>query len=176
MLENIMNESSKDTTKVYEVGYLLVPTLPSEKVSDAATEISGILSASGAVTIDEEAPSLTPLAYEMQKASGSGHHERFNEGYFGWIKFECPIASIEGLRKAIESKPEILRALVISTIREKTYLGKRSKSEAARSAIRPVSAEPEAAKTAPVAAEAAPMTEAQIAKVDESIDQMVKGV
>lgn len=179
MLENPMNESTKRSdseSKVYEIGYVLVPSLPAGKVKETVASFRDLLAKHSAAILDQEEPVLIPLAYEMDKSSGGGAHQRFTEGYFGWIKFECPSSSIEEVRKAFEVDPSMLRTMAISTVREKTYLGKRAKSEA-RMGDMPVKAgvEAPAAPETPAAAAPIPLSPADIAQVDKSIDEMVKG-
>jgi len=166
MLEKHMTESTH-TSKVYEISYLLVPSLPQEKVGAEAAALSALLAQHSATVIDEEAPSSISLAYEMDKSSG-GAHQRFDQGYFGWIKFSCPSSSIEDIRKGFEQSPNVLRSLAVSTLKEKTYLGKRAKPEARRE---------EAANPspAPAIAPGAPLTASEIAAVDQKLDEIVKG-
>jgi hypothetical protein len=71
-----------------------------------------------------------------------------------------------------------LRTLAISTVREKTYLGKRAKSDnkAEEKPAQTVSFDEAKSSVEPiVAVPAAPMTAAEITAVDKSIDEMVKG-
>src|ERR1700757_3184795 len=96
MLENHMKESQIES-KVYEVSYLLVPSVPQEKVVDEAAQLEAILAKGQATILSKEAPSLISLAYEMSKSTGSGTHDRYTEGYFGWIKFECPATAVEAI-------------------------------------------------------------------------------
>jgi ribosomal protein S6 len=162
-----MNEStseSKTDSKVYEIGYILVPSLPAEKVGEQVSVFAAILANNSAVVIAEEAPSLISLAYEMDKR---------DQGYFGWIKFFCSPSVIEVVRKAFDQNPHILRTLAILTVREKTYLGKRARSEKPAQAVS--SDETKLATNPSVAVPAAPMTTAEIAAVDKSIDEIVKG-
>lgn len=167
-----MNEStseSKIDSKVYEIGYLLVPSLPLEKVGEQVSALAAILEKHSAVVITEEAPTLIPLAYEMDGR---------DQGYFGWIKFYCSPSVIEEIRKSFDQNPNTLRTLAISTVREKTYLGKRAKSDnkAEEKPAQTVSFdEAKSSVELIVAVPAAPMTAAEITAVDKSIDEMVKG-
>jgi ribosomal protein S6 len=175
MLENHMNES-----KVYEISYLLVPSIPAEKVGAEVERLSGILANNSAEIIADEAPSLIPLAYQMDKSTGAGSYEHYQEGYFGWIKFSCPSSSIEAVQKAFEAVPVMLRTLAVSTIREKTYLGKRAKSDArfdqkTESRLEEKPTERRLEASAEKDAIITPMTPNEIAAVDKSIDEMVKG-
>jgi ribosomal protein S6 len=171
-----MNEStseSKKDSKVYEISYILVPSLPQEKIGEQTAAFTAILAQHSAVVIDEESPSFIPLAYEMDKSSGGGAHQRFDQGYFGWVKFYCSPSVIEEVRKAFDQNPHILRTLAVSTVREKTYLGKRAKSENKTENKPENKTEENTAKA--ISDSAAPMSPAEIVAVDKSIDEMVKG-
>lgn len=154
-----MKENMKeDRMQVYEIGYLLVSSIPEEKVAGEVALLKGALEKKGADFIGEEAPELRTLAYQMVKKIGPTNH-RFDKGYFGWFKFELPAKEIEAIKKSFEENPHMLRMLLINTIRENTYLGKKS----------PVPM-PEVSTEVPV--EVAP--ESVLESMDKSIDAMVK--
>jgi ribosomal protein S6 len=163
---------------VYEIGYLIAPSVPEEKVPAEAEAVKKILGDAGAETIAEEAPHRMKLAYEMRRKTVSGSYDKYNEAYFGWIKFEVGSDVIESLKKAVEIHPSVLRMLLITTVRESTYMGKRApaiateigmrKSEAAPMEMAPKKPKPmmveQKIDTAP----------ASIEEMDKSIDAMVK--
>ncbi|HEV8677694.1 MAG TPA: hypothetical protein VN701_02590, partial [Candidatus Paceibacterota bacterium] len=65
----------------------------------------------------EGAPSRMRLAYTVERAT-SGHHERFDEAYFGFIKFATERDNIPALEAWLRSNREILRFLLVETVRE----------------------------------------------------------
>lgn len=156
----------EDRSQVYEIGYLLVSSIPEEKVTDEVNSLKEILSKKGAEFISEEAPELRTLAYTMVKKIGPSNH-RFDNGYFGWFKFELSAKEIEGIKKTFEANVNMLRMLVISTIKENTYLGKKS----------PVPM-PEVPAEAPVDSIESGLdpvsSSAVVDDMDKSIDAMVK--
>lgn len=147
----------EDRMQVYEIGYLLVSSIPEEKVASEVEVLKAILTKKGAEFIGEEAPELKTLAYAMVKKIGPTNHT-FDKGYFGWIKFELAAKEIESVKKAFEENTNMLRMLLINTIRENTYLGKKS----------PVSA------TEPMIDSAIEPVVASTEEMDKSIDAMVK--
>jgi ribosomal protein S6 len=167
-----MTEINKEgsTPKDYEIGYHLISSVPAEKVEGVVTALKAILTGKGAQMIAEETAQLMDLAYTMTKKIGTAH-QRFDQAYFGWFKFELDGSEIESVKKAFELNPDMLRMLVITTVKENTYLGKRA----------PVVAGSLISTDAIVGAEnmqipglegAAP---ASIEDMDKSIDEMVKG-
>ncbi|MEK7463653.1 MAG: 30S ribosomal protein S6 [Patescibacteria group bacterium] len=150
----------EDRSDVYEIGYLLVSSIPEEKVVSEVASLKEALSKKGAEFIGEETPELRTLAYTMTKKIGTSN-QRFDRGYFGWFKFEMPVKEIESIKKSFEENPHMLRMLVITTVRENTYLGKKSPAVSPEVAAEPVK-------------EVAPVAPASIEEMDKSIDAMVK--
>lgn len=164
--------STKDgALKVYEIGYLLVSSVPTEKVADIAASLKDVLSKKGAEIISEEAPELIELSYTMIKKIGTAN-QRFDRGYFGWIKFELSASEIEEVKKTFEMHPDMLRMLLIITVKENTFLGK--KAPAAAIAVEGVSPEAPANETLPIPGIVSGAAPASIEEMDKSIDEMVK--
>lgn len=155
----------EEKMQVYEIGYMLVSSIPEEKVASEVATLKEILSKKGADFIGEEAPELRTLAYTMVKKIGPTNH-RFDKGYFGWFKFELPAKEIEGIKKAFEENPNMLRMLLITTIRENTYLGKKSPV--------PMSEVPADVPVEPGVELAGEPVVASVEDMDKSIDAMVK--
>jgi ribosomal protein S6 len=186
-------EDSAGRVKFYEVGYVLLSSIAKEKVVDEAAVITDALAKAGAKMVAHGEPELTPLAYVMTKKIHGANH-RFDEGYFGWVKFELTAGAIAQVKKALDADESILRYLLMTTVKENTYLGKRAPvyvlGVAGREAgmIVPESAEtvkaPATSATIPageVPASVIPptpsattATTASIADMDKSIDAMVK--
>lgn len=162
-----LRENVKESImKVYEIGYLLVSSIPEEKVADEVAALKDLIMKKGATMIAEEAPELRTLAFMMLKKVGA-INERYTEGYFGWVKFELSSSEIESVKKAFEENPHMLRTLVMTTIRENTYLGKKAPAIVRSEDVAPISGvNPEAA------AEVAPVVSTEA--IDKSIDEMVK--
>lgn len=163
MTETISREADP---KIYEIGYLLVSSIPLDKVTETVTLLKDVLSKKGASFIAEEAPELRPLAYTMVKKIGSQNH-RFDQAYFGWFKFELPSGDIEAIKKSFELNKDMLRMLLINTVKENTYLGKKAPAVL-------VKGEEAVAEGVPVV-DAVVATPATIEEMDKSIDDMVKG-
>jgi ribosomal protein S6 len=161
-----------DNQSVYEIGYLIVSSIPEEKISSEAEAINTIITASGASVIADEAPHRMKLAYEMRKKNVGGTYEKYNDAFFGWTKFEVGSDKVEAIKKSIEAKDSVLRMLLITTVKENTYLGKRAPAIAAEFSLKKEGKSEEAAPAAKK--EAAPA--ASVEEMDKSIDDMVKEV
>lgn len=158
--------SKEDLSQVYEIGYLLVSSIPEEKVAQEVASLKEILSKKGAKFIGEEAPELRTLAYTMVKKIGATNH-KFDKGYFGWFKFAIAKKEIEGIKKSFEESSNMLRMLLITTVEENTYLGKKAP-------VATIIKEEEVIAPEAVEATAEVVAPASIEEMDKSIDEMVK--
>jgi len=119
-----MIQTGDSDNGVYEIGFILSPNITEEKLPEAFGALKNVLSEKGAVTISEEFPKLMTLAYTMEKTINN-KIERFTEGYFGWIKFELPAEVVAPLEGVLRLREDLVRYLLISTVRENTVASKR---------------------------------------------------
>ena len=137
---------------IYEIGYLVLPSIPEDSLSEVVTKITNVFEKAGGTRIDGEDPFLYELSYEMSKTVGARKYI-VHEAYLGWTKFELEPGAIEGVKAEIEKMPEILRILLVKAPRETGFT-----FEAARKALEeknnPVEAEaPTAEETVTAEAE-----------------------
>jgi ribosomal protein S6 len=116
-----MEKTAEREIKVYEIGYLIVPLIPGEKVAGQVSAIKDILSKHKAEVIADESATLRPLAYTMIKKIGT-INRRFDSAYFGWIKFEAAPVEVRLIEKEVKEVESILRLLLINTVREHALL------------------------------------------------------
>ena len=156
--------SGDEKMKVYEIGFVLVSSIPQEKVAGEFDALKDVIAKAGASMIAEEAPEMRQLAYTMVKKI-HGANVRFDEGYFGWVKFELSSSAIEGVKKSLDAIDNILRYLLITTVRENTYLGKKAPAVAF--------GEKEAGLIAPEGTVVPEVVAATAEEIDKGIDAMV---
>ncbi len=111
--------STAERTKVYEIGYLLIPTIAEEQLTGEVQNIKSLIEKHEGVFITEDFPKLRPLAYQMRKTTG-GTNAKYNQAYFGWVKFEVNANATPLIIKDIEKNTHILRYMIINTVRENT--------------------------------------------------------
>lgn len=104
---------------VYELGYHLLPNLSDEEVRQEAKNFKKLIEKSGGSLVAEEAPKQTALAYEMVKKQ-EGKNAKFDESYFGWIKFEMNATGVLSVKEEVDANKNVLRYLIIKTVREYT--------------------------------------------------------
>ncbi len=123
-IEKIVEAPFGADPRVYELGLLLIPTITEENLPVEVGNIKTIIDRLHAVTIFEEYPKKIPLAYEMEKVINN-RHEKFTEGYFGWVKFEIAPTEIALLESTLKRDDRVIRFLITKTVRENTQAGRR---------------------------------------------------
>ncbi len=164
-----MKEDTHDDLSIYEIGYLISSSVPEEKVPSEEGNIKKVITDAGSSIISEEAPHRQQLAYTMRKKTVSGEYENHDVAYFGWIKFELGSDKVEAVKKSIELVPSVLRMILITTVRENTYLGKRAPVVANESSIA-------GATMISVDDKKDVIMPATIEEMDKSIENMIKEV
>jgi ribosomal protein S6 len=123
-----MNKDTNTEGVVYEIGFHLIPLVQEDEVATYVSSIKSILDKAGAEVISEEYPELIELAYTISKRV-RGSKENFDTAYFGWIKFEATPESIEEIDEAVRGVEEVLRFIIVKTLREDTIIKKATETE-----------------------------------------------
>ena len=113
----LVAEGDKDTHRVYEVGYHLLPTLSDEALSEAAASVVDLLKKADAEIIGERPPAKVQLAYAIEKKI-DGARQSFDTAHFGWVAFEATGTALPELEQALKTNPNILRFILIKTSRD----------------------------------------------------------
>ena len=158
MTEN--NEITVDS-RVYEISFIFDNKISEEAALEKGNAIKQSIATLGGSFISEEVPYMRELAYEMIRVQNNVNI-RFNEGYFGWIKFELSGDKVKELEKAIKLDEQVVRYLVVATVRENTVYTKRApvikaetlvdnEDDIAPEAVIDTTSMPDIVETAPVA-------------------------
>lgn len=113
----------EDSKRVYEVGYLLLPSIPEEHIPEQVTKLKEVIENAGGVSLSEEDPKLRPLAYEMVKHIGT-ENVRFNTAYFGSIKFEVVAGELPSIKTKLDAVDSMLRALIVKIPRDMAHVSR----------------------------------------------------
>ncbi len=138
-----MKEESGEST-IYELAYLVLPSIGEEKVGDVSASIREVIEKEGGQEIDAEEAFKQDLSYEMSKTVGASRYV-VSDAYLGWIKFECAPENILTIKNEVEKMGEVLRILIVKAPRETHFTFAK-----AREALEAQEAEKEA-KEAPAA-------------------------
>jgi ribosomal protein S6 len=136
-------------SKVYELGYLILPSVAEDKVSTVVDKIKGIISKNSGKELEGEEPMKIDLAYTMTKTIGASRYV-VNDAYLGWIKFELEPAQAVAFKSEIDQTDEILRSILIKVPRETSFSFAKAKALLAEKEAEAQEArEEEAAENAP---------------------------
>lgn len=108
-----------ESLRIYEIGYLIVPTVTDEVAAAEHTWLTKILTSQKAEIISEGLPVKKELAYTMRKKI-DGQYRVFPDAYFAWIKFSLEPEAVASIKKELDLKENILRHMIITTVRENT--------------------------------------------------------
>lgn len=153
-----MENEKEVRMSIYEVGYIMLPSIAEENLGGEVSDFKDSLTKEGAVFISDEYPKMMELAYEMSR-SIANKTQKFSYGYFGWVKFECNTEQAEVIKNNLDKNEKLVRYLMIKTVRESTMSSKRpyGKSDGKR-------------RSTPKAEETGPINEEVI---DKEIDALV---
>lgn len=122
IIEN-MDHNEHTEPRVYELGYHLVPTISEENIPKASKAVRGMVERISKGILSEENPVFIDLAYTIVKTVDH-KNKRFDNAYFGWIKFEAEPAGIAELEEGLKKDDNVLRYLIAKTLREDTFIAK----------------------------------------------------
>lgn len=122
MTEN--NETTVDS-RVYEISFIFDNRLDEGTALEKSNALKQSIATLGGSFISEEAPYMRELAYEMIRVINNVN-VRFSEGYFGWIKFEMSPLKVKQFEAPVALDEEIVRYLVVSTVKDNTVFTKRA--------------------------------------------------
>jgi len=118
------DESQETDPRIYEVGYLLVPTIKEEEILIVYGKLKELIFSFGGELISDEMPKMMNLAYLMLKTS-QNIRNKFDSAYFGWMKFNMDPEKVLELKKKLDLDSNIIRFLIIKTVKENTIAAKR---------------------------------------------------
>ncbi len=122
--EALVDANDQKEPKIYEIGYLFVPTLSEEELPKVYGDLKAMVEGAGGVMIADEMPKFINLAYPMLKIV-SNVRNHFDTAYFGWLKFEMSGDKIGEIKKQLDLDINTIRFLIIKTVRENTIAQKK---------------------------------------------------
>lgn len=111
------------STKIYELGFHILPTVPEEKLAEAVLGLEECINKNGGTIISSEFPKLKILSYDIKKREETKYLS-FSKAYFGWVKFEIDSAAIGKIDKEVSENKSVLRFIIVKTVKENTISSK----------------------------------------------------
>jgi ribosomal protein S6 len=120
-----------EDTRTYELSFILVPTVPESEVDQKVAELKSAITALQGTIGAEGTTEFIDLAYRIEKNVKS-KKMKWNQGYFGWMKFTAAPEALEALKKVLDGNLELMRYMLIKTSAENLVQFKKPKIEAMR--------------------------------------------
>ncbi len=152
--------TSEIDPRVYEVSFWLVPTISESELPAHFDRLKKVVSDAQGEFISEEAPYMREMTYQMVRVIDNVN-KRFNDGYFGWVKFRALPQNAIVVKNTFEKDVTLIRSLLVETVEENTTYTKRPESKITLSeeVMEDVASAPEAVVAPEVAVETAPTKE-----------------
>lgn len=115
-------KETKEGSKVYELGFHIAPIVGEDNIAHEVSLVRNLLDEIKAEVVSEDFPRLCQLAYPLGKVI-KGTKRSFKESFFGWVKFEAETENIAVLQAGVEKLENVLRFLIIKTVRDNTLYG-----------------------------------------------------
>lgn len=113
-------EDHQEELQVYEICYLVLPSIPEDNLPQVVSSIQNIVTKAGGLELDSEAPIKRSLAYKMSKTVGASKYV-VSDAYIGWLKFEVAPGQVESMKTLLDKLEELLRYLVVKAPRETEF-------------------------------------------------------
>lgn len=159
--------SSEDQGLVYELAVHLLPNLSEDETAKGVADLKTLIEKGGGTIISEEQPALMQLTYTMVKKQ-EGKNAKFGSSLFGVLKFDIAASSLASIKEEIDINKNILRYLIIKTVREYTPIQNKPvfrevKTEDSKPISKPVMEEEKAKDAKPISEE----------ELDKTIEELV---
>ena len=110
-------QNHDEDIKLYELGFNLVSSIAEGELDKEFINLKSIITKHNGAIVSESNPALIDLAYTMIKNIDS-KRIRYNQAYFGWVKFNAFPDVIEELKNELEFMPSMLRFMIINATEE----------------------------------------------------------
>lgn len=108
----------KNDKVLYELGYLLVPIIPVEKLPEEVGVLKGMIESKGGFILSETEPKQRKLAYEIAQETTGSKRSKYEEAFFGSMRYELLPEEAVKLNIELRKVPTMLRFLVINLYKE----------------------------------------------------------
>lgn len=111
------NETHFASPQLYELGYLLAPTISEEALGEEVQKIRLVLEQKGGTVMGEGFPALRALAYSIRIGNREGGVS-YSNAYFGFLRFEMVPQQAHELKAILDKNSAIIRSLLIKTVKD----------------------------------------------------------
>lgn len=160
--------AERPESRVYEVSYLLVPSLDEAGRSSAVDALRAHVEGKGGTIISEVYPELIELSYPMDHIT-AGKRTSVRSAFFGWMFVELDPGEAPTVKSAVEGEGSVIRSLLVQTSRTQAE----TPTHYSFGRFAPTAETVEV--TAPMPPADEPKEEVVEEEVDKAIDELVGG-
>lgn len=100
--------------KMYELGYLLSPIIPEDKLDEEISSLRKVIEDQKGLIMNEGRAKMRTLAYTIKKPRAGN----YDNAYFGWIRFLVDVDSISEIKSSFNKNTNLIRFLIVELIKE----------------------------------------------------------
>ncbi len=107
------NIDTNENTTVYEIGYLLAPTIPENEAVEIETSLHQHITDTDGVVLASQSPEMRELSYEIE-VRDEGEKRQFSRGQFGWVQFQLKPEQVNEVESVFTKSDDVIRHLLIT--------------------------------------------------------------
>jgi ribosomal protein S6 len=107
------NTETNENNNIYEVGYLLAPTIPEDQVMAIESDMHEQITDTGGDIVAFQSPEMRELSYEIE-IKDEGDKRQYTRGQFGWVQFKIKTADIDSVEKIFITSDDVIRHLLVT--------------------------------------------------------------
>ncbi len=100
---------------IYEIGYLLSPLIPEEKLDEEISVLRKAIEDKQGFILSESRGKIHRLAYTIKAHGSSG---KFDSAYFGWMKFTIEPEQLLETKNTLDKNNQLIRFLIVKAVKE----------------------------------------------------------
>lgn len=104
---------TNENITIYEVGFLLAPTIPEDQVKAIETDMHEQITDAGGDIVASQSPEMRELSYEIE-VKDEGEKRQFSRGQFGWVQFNLKPHQVDDVEKIFITADDVIRHLLVT--------------------------------------------------------------
>ncbi|MCA1806883.1 MAG: 30S ribosomal protein S6 [Actinobacteria bacterium] len=104
---------TNENITIYEIGFLLAPTIPEDQVKAIETDMHKQITDAGGDIVASQSPEMRELSYEIE-VKDEGEKRHYSRGQFGWVQFNLEPHQVDDIEKIFITSDDVIRHLLVT--------------------------------------------------------------
>ena len=104
---------TNENTNIYEVGFLLAPTIPEDQTTAIVNDMHEQITDAGGDIVASQSPEMRDLSYEIE-VKDEGEKRQYTRGQFGWVQFKLKPEQVDDVEKIFITSDDVIRHLLVT--------------------------------------------------------------